>query len=281
MRLWSILNALVFRGSVRLVVGTDEEKRVRLGVQSILRLLRPEIQLNVLPKNISDWPEHAAAWQVGGPPVEILRKIWTSTRGGMGARDIWDLTRALAKLPESEDLFVAWACLPAVASVSIGGKYGGSVAVAITKALEKHLPGAMVSANQLDAAAKEHFSELSVDELVRRYLLQLSLSVNMGTGALYAGVINHFLRWCGEPSERSDASYRDAFSVLKQRETFARKYIVACEEAKTMRVVHNGTEEDSEINLSLTGKSGGTLVEGGMGAVSHAAEELWEASIGF
>ena len=283
MRLWAVLNALVFRGTSRIVPGSDEELRVRLGVKSLLRLFRPEIQLNILPKALGDWPRFVAGWQRGGPDENMLSKIWMNTRGGVGARDVWDLTRAIAGRPETADSFVAVAALSSIALLAIGGRYGESVGAALKRAMERHLPEAIVSADQLQSVADAYVvgAELPIDELARRYLMQLALGVGIDTSALYAGVINHFLRWCGEASERIEATYQEAVQEMKARVELARKYLASCEETDKVRVEHGGKDEESVVSLSVTGNRRGqnAKINGGVVVMASYAESLWERSV--
>lgn len=213
----------------------------------------------------------------------MLRKIWTNTRGGVGARDIWDIARNLVTREQTEGSFVALASLHSIAALAIGGAYGRSVCIALKKAMERHLPEADVSADQLTSVARAHVSgtELPVLELAKRYLLQLALGVTIRADALYAGVLNHFLRWCGESSDRREATYDDVVEEMRTRDVMARKYLASCEETNRVRVKHEGKDEESAIALSVTGarRSNDAKMDGGMVAMARYAEILWEKSI--
>jgi hypothetical protein len=283
MRLWAVLNALVFRGISRIVPGTDEELQVRLGVRSLLRLFRPEIQLNVLPKALKSWACFAAAWQQNGPDVKILERIWTGTRGGVGARDIWDIAHGIACSENTADSFIAMATLSSIATVAIGGAYGASVAAALKKSMVRHLSEATVSADQLQVAADAYVtgSQLPTKELARRYLLQLALGVGVDTSALHAGVANHFLRWCGETSDLTEATYETVVREMQARDVQARAYLASCEQSDKVRIRHGDRDEESEIALSVTGNRcrKNAKVDGGIAAMARCAETLWETSI--
>jgi len=282
MRLWAVLNALAFRGVSRIVPGSDEELRVRLGVQSLMAVCRPEIRPTTLPADPDSWSACIAEWQRGGPGETVLRKIWTNTRGGVGARDIWDVARNVVARELTEESFVALASLHSIATLAIGGAYGRSVGIALKRAMERHLPEADVSANQLTSAAGAHVSgtELPVVELAKRYLLQLSLGVNIRTDALFAGVLNHFLRWCGESSGRRVATYDDVVEEMRTRDALARNYLASCEETNKVRVSLGGRDEESAIALGLTGTHrSDAKMDGGIVAMVRYAENLWEKSI--
>jgi len=283
MRIWAVLNALVFRGISRIVPGSEEEQQVRIGVRSLLRLFRPEIQFNMLPRELAEWPRFAVAWQQGGPDEKVLQRVWTGTRGGVGARDIWDLARSVGIAKETEDSFIAMAALSAIAAVAIGGAYGTSVAVSLKKSADRHLPEALVSADQMQAAASAYVTgaQVPIGELARRYLMQLTLSVGVETGALYAGVINHFLRWCGESSDLEGATYEEAVREMTARGAQACTYLASCEKAENVRIRYGDRDEESKIALSVTGnrRMKDAKVNGGIAAMAHCAETLWEASV--
>ena len=284
MRLWSLMNALAFRGVPRLVAGSDRAELVRLSVWALMCLFRPEIKDNRLPEAVGDWPRIIVAWQRNAN-TEMLRNIWTNTCGGVGARDIWDVTRALADKPCSEHLFVVVACLPALASVVIGGNYGASVAVALSQGLRKHLPSAMVSAGDLERVASEYVfagANVSVREMCRRYVLQLSLGVSMERPKLLAGVLNHFLEWCGEVSDRDTATAEDVASAMEKYPSRARQYLEACDGTRTMTVRRSsgGDARSVVTKMSVTGKHQDTsMLDGGCHQVLLYAERKWEAGI--
>ena len=262
---------------------SDEELRVRLGIQSLVAVCRPEIRPTTLPVDPKSWPTCIAEWQRGGPGESMLRKIWTNTRGGVGARDIWDIAHNLVAREQTQDSFVALASLHSIAALAIGGAYGRSVCIALKKAMERHLPEAEVSADLLVSAATAHVfgTELPVVELAKRYLLQLALGVTIRTDALYAGVLNHFLRWCGESSDVREATYDDVVEKMRTRVILARKYLASCEETNTVRVKHEGKDEESAIALSVTGahRCNDAKMDGGVVAMARYAEKLWEKSI--
>ncbi|MBC83400.1 MAG: hypothetical protein CL454_00905 [Acidimicrobiaceae bacterium] len=283
MRLWAVLNALIFRGISRIVPNTDQELQIRLGVRSLLRLFRSEIQLNMLPSGLENWARFAAVWQKGGLDEKQLHRIWTGTRGGVGARDIWDLACGVAGVGNTEDAFIAMSALPAIAAVAIGGAYGASVAVSLKKSAERHLPEVLVSADQLEDAARAYVSgaPISTKEMAQRYLMQLTLGMGVEIGALYAGVTNHFLRWCGESSSLESATYESVVREMTVRGPQTRAYLASCEKAEKVRVRHGGRDEESEITLSVVGSRcmENAKVDGGIVAMARYAENLWETSV--
>ena len=279
------MNALAFRGVPRLIAGSDQAELVRLGVWALMCLFRPEIKDNRLSDAVEDWPRTIVAWQRNANP-EMLRNIWTKTCGGVGARDIWDVTRVLMDKPCSQHLFVIVACLPALASVVIGGNYGTSVAVALSQGLRKHLPSAMVSAGDLERVAAEYIfagANVSVREMCRRYILQLSLGVSMERPTLMAGVLNHFLEWCGEVSNRESATAEDVVLAMEKYPLRARKYLKECDGTRTMTVRRGGAGGDARsvvTNMSVTGKRrDASMLDGGCHQVLLYAERKWEAGI--
>ena len=290
MRLWSLMNALVFRGAPRLTKGSDRLELVRLGVASLLALFRPHIQNSMLPEEIDRWPEIVVAWQKNGD-VGMVRKIWTSTCGGVGARDIWDLAHALVLKPKSEHVFITVACLPALAAVSIGGNYGISVATSLSRGIRRHLPSAMVSAENIKEAAAEYVSSeprAPVGELCRRYLLQLSLGVVMDRPSLMAGVLNHYLKWCGKESERQTAEMQDVVRAMEAEPDRARTYLSACEGTQTINVQRNAADEGQSVvtTMRVVGAqknqgqhTSSPIFDGGCNEVLRYAERRWEANI--
>ena len=292
MRLWALMNALAFRGAKRIVPGSDQFSQVRQGVDCMLHIFRPEIEDSCLSDDVNEWAEQIVSWQPNVPSVDLLRKIWTSTVGGFGARDIWDLTRALSDRPVSSDLFIVAACLPAIASVALGGSYGASVAMALSSGLRKHLPSALVSAGDLRTAADSHVSssvvEEPVSEICRRYLLQLAFGVTMPREKLYAGVLNHFLNWCGEHSDTNTATADQVIEEMEKHSVLARKYLNACDGTSTINV-HRGPNKDVESVVTTMRLGNGVskqqkqkqvvMMDGGVHAVFRYAEDRWEAGI--
>ena len=152
----------------------------------------------------------------------------------------------------------------------------------LKKSMVRHLSEATVSADQLQVAADACVtgSPLPTKELAR-YLLQLALGVGVDTSALHAGVANHFLRWCGETSDLTEATYETVVREMQARDVQARAYLASCEQTDKVRIRHGDRDEESEIALSVTGNRcrQNAKVDGGIAAMARCAETLWETSI--
>lgn len=259
MRLMVVLNVLAFRIAPRVVPGSEDERMVRRGMQALLTVLKPDMTEPLLPQHPNQWTSHVLGkWMQGKhPPVEIVKQIWTNMKGGFGARDIFDMCVALQKHAKTQpqNVLIAFTFLGTLASLSLGGNYGASVARAFRIVATKHFPSILdVSAKDIDRIAKES----SVVESLRIYIQHLQKN-NMKRDKMLAGIYNHFRQWQGKPLENVHSMRMHQLLETLTESAEGSIYVSQCVKAE-------GLEEVEDL--------GGRL-ERALGRV----EAVWEATI--
>jgi len=204
MRLANLLHAIAYRVPNKKY---DAEK-VRMFVRHICFLLRKSTF--DIGGDSSAWGAKVYAYLTPPVPEPIERQVWTSTKGGIGARDFWDICYSLLKLPRGDNtkmqdshcysLFVVASTIPHVSRVVLGGKHGMTVSDAFRKALLNHVPEALC---QVDQTIKQYSAytvriEGSVAQTLEQYLKQLICVVRMPETDLHAAVFYHFAKWMNQ-----------------------------------------------------------------------------------
>ena len=177
--------------------------------------------------------------------------------GRIRARDIFDLCVALQKHAKTQpqNVLVAFTFLGTLASLSLGGNYGASVARAFRIVATKHFPSILdVSAKDIDRIAKES----SVVESLRIYIQHLQKN-NMKRDKMLAGIYNHFRQWQGKPLENVHSMRMHQLLETLTESAEGAIYVSQCVKAEGLKEVED---------------LGGRL-ERALGRV----EAVWEATI--
>lgn len=204
MRLANLLHAIAYRVPNK----KYDAAKIRMFVRHICFLLRKStFDIGGDP---SDWGAKVYAYLNTPVPEPIERQVWTSTKGGMGARDFWDMCYSLLKLPPGDttktqdshcySLFVVASTIPHVSRVVLGGEYGMTVSDAFRKALLNHVPEALC---QVDQTIKQYSAytvriEGSVAQTLDQYLKQLICVVRMPETEIHAAAFYHFVTWTNQ-----------------------------------------------------------------------------------
>lgn len=261
MRLMAALNVLAFRIAPRVVPGSEDAHMVRRGMEALLSILKPDIIEPMLPPDPRQWTSHVLQkWMQGKhPPVDVARQIWTSMKGGFGARDIFDLCSSLQKHVKDspQSVLVAFTFLGTLARLALGGNYGASVARSFRIVATKHFPSILdVSAKDIDRIV----GESSVVENLRVYIdYLLSKQGSMKRDKTLAGVYNHYRKWKGKSAGNVHSMRMHQLQETLTESVDGATYIAQCMRAE-------GVEEVEDFSGRL---------ERALGRV----EVVWEATI--
>ena len=145
-----------------------------------------------LSRRLHDWPTFITSLQT--VPPSTLQNIWRHTKGGFGAKDIFDLVDTLRPhIDEApRDVLIIFVALQSLSSMLLGGNYGRSVGRAFHTVIASHLPHAvdctLAELKQYDPQPQD----TSLQDLLRRYVQRLLDYRNVDQEVLYAGILNHY-----------------------------------------------------------------------------------------
>lgn len=207
MRLGSLLSVVAFRVPTRKV----NLYSFVLFVEHLTLLVREE-RLR-LDKKTEDWGSQILQYLDKQIPLEIESRIWKMTKGGFGARDIWDILNACiysVSKEENQDkklfsLFIVISLMPGIAKGLLGGNYGESISKTLYNMLLVHVPESLNTHNndlkklfQAFGQFLLRFQENSRKRL-KKYLKIISTCIRMEKGKVYNIIYHHFMEWKGEP----------------------------------------------------------------------------------
>ena len=269
MRLFDFLNALFFRG-VQRITSVEDSKRVRVGTTALLSVCRPN-QTFTFPDDMKSWPRAMYDFQAKHtrakfPPYTLLRRTWEETKGGLGARDVWDIMHTVGKHEKHSKAFDVAACMPTMAQLALGGRYGLSVASALRSAYHTHLP----CANFESIARAQQSSH--IDSLVRQYVSRLLLGITLSEEEICAGIINHFLN----VNKFDSATKAEVVHYLSMDPEESLRYLKNCLEAGSIDVTN---VHGSKSVVSRRENGVGEFSAGIMPAAVEA-ERRWESNFG-
>ena len=237
MRFQPLLNVLVFRATPRVVPGSEDERMVRRGMRSLLRILKPNAPEPLLPESTEKWCDHVFRHWMGGKhlPVETSRRIWVDLKGGFGARDFFDMCQAVQAKAEAHpvDALIVFTFMGTLASLALGGNYGASVARAFRIVATNHFPRVLdASVRDIEAIA----SEFSTEDRMRAYADYLMKSSGMSENVVAAGIYNHFVQWRRHRPENVHTMHLAQLSEHLESDPQGMTYLDECLKANDVRV---------------------------------------------
>ncbi len=210
MRLGSLLSVLAFRVPLRKV----NAKTFILFVEHLTILVREQrLILHAHPKH---WGSQILSFLGKEIPVQLEERVWKMTKGGFGARDIWDLLNScLSNVKKEENtekkdsklfsLFVILSLLPEVVKGLLGGNYGDSVSKTLYKVLLIHIPETLENHNNDPKTMFHSFGKFilrfknNTRKRVLQYLKTISACIRLGRQKVYNVVYKDFCIWKGIP----------------------------------------------------------------------------------
>lgn len=266
MRFGNILHVISYRMHHREI----SNNTVVLFVDHLCRLLRGNSLL------LDRTSRHAWGGQVRDflqtpLPVEKTRAIWTNSKGGYGARDIWDLLASCTarcistNLSQQQrdanlySLFVIAALIVPVSKALLGGAYGVRVATALKRALETHAPESHQIPVQVGdgKCVFEHFAKFfkriegSTKTDIECYLNCLTTTLRLPPEQVYNGVLAHFVQWSGGKSfaYKSALTISQVVQLMLSTPDLAKKYLAHCKTQKQIQVALHDSVARVPINL--------------------------------
>jgi hypothetical protein len=266
MRLGNILHVIGFR--LNQVHVPDDTFRVF--VDHLCRLIRGKNF--VLQGSRYTWGKQVQAFLQSPIPVEKERQIWSNTKGGFGARDVWDMLRSCgARCVSTEvsqqerdahlySLFVLAALVVPVSKTLLGGEYGNRVARALRRSLETHAPETQRIPVQVGngKCIFEPFSvffrriEGSTKTDFECYLNCLTTTLRLPAEKVYNGVLAHFVHWSGGASVayKKTLSLDQVVRIIMSTPAQAKKYLEFCKTQKQIQVSLDD-HSTTRVNIDL------------------------------
>lgn len=210
MRLGSVLSVLAFRVPLRKV----NFPSFILFVDHLTNLVRE--QRLILHAHPEHWGSQVLSFLGKEIPVQLESHVWKMTKGGFGARDIWDLLNScLSKVEKEENtekkdsklfsMFVILSLIPEVAKGLLGGNYGDSVSKTLYKVLLIHLPETLENHNNDPKSMFRSFGKFVLrfknNTRIRlvQYLKTIAACIRLGKQNIYNVVYQDFCIWKGIP----------------------------------------------------------------------------------
>jgi len=213
------------------------------------------------------WGKQVKVFLQSPIPDEAERKIWTSTKGGYGARDIWDLLsscvhRTIAETSSQQQrdtnlysLFVVAALIVPVSEVLLGGAYGIRTANALKHTLTLHAPESQQIPVQVGTGkcVFEHFAQFfkriegCTKTDIECYLNCLTTALRLPPDQVYNGVLKHFLVWSRQQIFEKTLSREQVIQTMLSTPDLARQYLDFCKTQKHIQV----TLEDSVMSVPI------------------------------
>ncbi len=266
MRLGNVLHVISYRMQHRKI----SNDTVVLFVDHLCRLLRGNSLI------LDRTSRHAWGGQVHHflqtpLPVEKERAAWTNSKGGYGARDIWDMLSSCAAQCISTDLtekqrdsnlyslFVIAALIVPVSKALLGGAYGIRVAAALECTLEMHAPESQQIPVRVGdgKCVFEHFAKFfkriegSTKTDIECYLNCLTTTLRLPPEQVYNGVLAHFVSWSGgKPFEyKSVRTIDQVVQLMLSTPDLAKKYLAHCKTQKQIQVALHDSVTRVPIDL--------------------------------
>lgn len=255
MDFWHFVTAIVVR----------TKEKDHKDVQMVCAFLESWTTLASLGNNVVRLGPARAAWrhdlqnahpskQQFGRTVAILEK----SRGGIGARDVFDACHVMVRNARAYPggdllLFRACACLPTVVSCTLGGSYGAGVVHAFVSGMSNVCPE-VLSTHQIHDRFKEFADRVrgSVADEVRAYTKQICMGIRRDNGALCAGIINHFGKAHGIPTnDIRSATEGEVVAFLSRHPAEAKAYLTQCSGA-AVPIQVDVDDDVSCVSLSLS-----------------------------
>lgn len=207
MRLGSLLSVVAFRVPTRKV----NVKTFVLFVEHLTSLVR-EQRLR-LDDSTDVWGSQILQYLDKPIPLEIESRVWKITKGGFGARDIWDIFNACINSVSKEEnqdkklfsLFVVMSLMPEIAKGLLGGNYGESISKTLYNMLLIHVPESLQIHNNDLKKIFQAFGQFLVRfqensrKRLKKYLKIISTCIRMEKGKVYNIIYHHFMDWKGVP----------------------------------------------------------------------------------
>ena len=181
-------------------------------------------------------------------PLHIEEKAWSTTKGGFGARDIWDILIAcdnacrVFETKEEKDqklfnLFLLTTLMRPMSKYLLGGNYGDTVCKSLRMASTIHIPETLHLKNFEKKTIFKHFLqfikriEFNVQQSLENYLKCLQMSLRLSQEKIYHGVLSHFSTWANKSFKASTKT--NIVTLLMQDVPLLKKYLQFCEKQKS------------------------------------------------
>ncbi len=201
-----------------------------------------------------------------GVPLHIEEQAWKTTKGGFGARDIWDTliacdnaTRKYQTKEEKDEkmfnMFLLTTLMKPMSKYLLGGNYGDSVRKSLRMAMAIHLPETLHLKNFKKKTIFTHFLkfieriELNVQTSLENYLKCLQMSLRLSEENIHKGVLSHYSTWAKKSYKASTNT--NIVKILMQDMQMLKKYLQFCEKQKCFCIHYQNKDIKIPLNYKL------------------------------
>jgi hypothetical protein len=273
MRLNNVLKVIAFRVPYRDV----SPAIVTLFVQHLSVLVRKNNPIILSSTDPFQWKRQIHDYLNTPIPLHLEENVWKNTKGGFGARDIWDLLSACVHAAQQFDhaqerdtklfsLFVVAVLIVPMAMALLGGKYGNSVSTNLRRSLQVNVPESLHMKSYSSADIFKRFLkycvrvESTTGDQLRKYFHCLLTTLRLPKEQILAGVVRHFYDWMQHPPPNLTSYTVKTVTelMLVEDSTVIQRYLDYCTKQSSISIVVGNKE--SVIPIDLTRRTHHTSV---------------------